>query len=110
MESDQERLEKQEWEGSAFAIRCLQSLPIYLWPIDRKAWCRSVIEERLHQDLLLAVNHVCREPFEKAVQLVFDLVDRLPLFGMAWRLNHLVQQLNKNGRIDPEDQDLWRRD
>lgn len=97
-----------------FAIRCLQSLPIYLWPIDLKAWCKTALEERYHQDLLLNVGHLCREScrafFEKGAQQVFDLVDRLPLFGMAWRLDQLVQQLNKSGRIDPEDQDLWRRD
>jgi hypothetical protein len=112
MESDQANLdlEEKQWSGEVFAIRCLQSLPIYLCPIDLKAWCRSALEEHCHQELLLDINHVCRANFEKGAQLVFDLVNRLPIFGMAWRLNHLVKQLNKSGRIDPEDQDLWRKD
>lgn len=102
--------QQQVFLGEVYAVRCLQSLQIYLWPIDLKAWCKIALEERFYQDLILSVNHVCRRQFTRGAQRVFDLVDRLPLFGMSWRLNQLVKQLNKNCRIDPEDQDLWRRD
>lgn len=101
------------WEGQVFALRTLESLPIYLWPLDLAAWCSWALNERLFQDsLLFAPPHQThQEKFQKGCKLVFDLVSRLPLFGMAWRLQRMTELLSESKEgIDPDDPDLWRRD
>lgn len=86
-------------KGQDLAIKELESLPIYLWPLDLKSWAARIAAQ-------VNLNKAGRLGLDS----IMHLVDRLPRFGMAWRLRHLVQQLTEHDSIDPEDPDLWRKD
>ena len=97
------------WEGQVFALRTLESLPIYLWPLDLKAWIRVHLKEWRSWGVYL--NDTSNARFVAGAQLLVDLVNRLPLFGMAWRLQRIKELLSESkSGINPDEPDLWRRD
>jgi len=72
----------------------LESLPIYLWPIDLTS-------------LLLKIKTI--KPIKTAMpaylngaSMVISLVKRLPLWGMAWRIKTIRQHLRQTGTIDDQ--------